>query len=260
MTDTCTGVESRYELVKERIRLAAERGGRDPERVFLIAVTKNASTAEVRVLHRLGHVDFGESRMQHFVRMASQIDEFRSRQHELHGGLDIPEAVRWHFIGHLQRNKVRRVLQTARLVHSVDSLKLAEEIQGVHRDDAPPAEILIQVNVTGERGKQGVAPAAASHLVDQVRTMLGVRIRGLMCMAPLSEDPEMVRPVFTRARELFDEIREASGGEGFDLLSMGMSNDFEVAVECGANVVRVGTAIFGTPLEDDAAEAESVAT
>lgn len=249
MTDTCAGVAERYELVKERIRVAAERGGRDPEKVFLIAVTKNATPAEVRVLHRMGHMDFGESRMQHFVRMASQLDEFRIRQQELHGGIDIPDAIRWHFIGHLQRNKVRRVISTARLVHSVDSLKLAEEIQSAHRDDAPPVEILIQVNVAGEKGKQGVAPAAASHLVDQVRTMLGVRIRGLMCMAPHSEDPDAARPVFVRARELFDEIRRSSG-EGFNLLSMGMSNDFEVAVECGANVVRVGTAIFGAPPDE----------
>jgi hypothetical protein len=249
MTDTCAGVAERYELVRERIRAAAERGGRDPEKVFLIAVTKNATPAEVRVLHRMGQVDFGESRMQHFVRMASQLDEFRSRQEELHGGLDMPTAVRWHFIGHLQRNKVRRVVSAARLIHSVDSLKLAEEIQAVHRDETPPIEILIQVNVSGEKGKQGVAPAAATHLVDQVRTMLGVRVRGLMCMAPYSEDPEAVRPVFVRARELFDDIRR-SGSEGFNLLSMGMSNDFEIAVECGANVIRVGTAIFGTPSED----------
>jgi pyridoxal phosphate enzyme (YggS family) len=257
MTDTCATVAERYELVKERIRQAAVRGGRDPDKVYLVAVTKNATPSEVRVLHRLGQIDFGESRMQHFVRMASQLDEFRDRQHELHGGLDIPDSIRWHFIGHLQRNKVRRVLQTARLVHSVDSLKLTEEIQGVHRDDDPPTEILIQVNIAGDRGKQGVAPAAASHLVDQVRTMLGVRIRGLMCMAPLSEDPEMVRPVFVRARELFDDIRHTSEGDGFDLLSMGMSNDYEVAVECGANVVRVGTALFGSRSESDAAEAAS---
>ena len=254
MTDTCAGVAERYELVKECIRRAAERGGRDPEKVFLVAVTKNATPTEVRVLHRMGQIDFGESRMQHFVRMASQLDEFRCRQRELHGGIDIPESIRWHFIGHLQRNKVRRVISTARLVHSVGSLKLAEEIQSTHRDDTPPIEILIQVNVSGEKGKQGVAPAAATHLVDQVRTMLGVRIRGLMCMAPFSTDPETSRPVFIRARELFDDIRRSGGREDFNLLSMGMSNDFEIAVECGANLVRVGTAIFGAPSED----AESV--
>ncbi len=247
MTDCCTDVAGRYEEVKARIRAAAERSGRDPDKVILVAVSKNATPSQVRTLHRLGHSDFGEGRMQQFVRMASQLDEFRTRQRDLLGDVEMPEAIRWHFIGHLQRNKVRRVLSTARLVHSVDSLKLAEEIQSVHRDDDPPAEVLIQVNISGERSKQGVAPAAAVHLVDQVRTMLGVRVRGLMCMAPRTESPEEVRPVFKRAYELFNDIRRTGGDDRFNLLSMGMSNDYEVAVECGANVVRVGTAIFGDP-------------
>ncbi len=245
-------VAGRYEEVKDRIRAAAERGGHDPARVFLIAVTKNATPSQVRVLHRKGQVDFGESRMQHFVRMASQIDEFRSRQLELHAGGDLPESIRWHFVGHLQRNKVRRVITTARLVHSVDSLKLAEEIQSAHREDEPPAEILIQVNITGERSKQGIAPAATPHLVDQVQTMMGVCVRGLMCMAPIAEDPEDVRSVFCRGRELFDEVRRTVATDRFNLLSMGMSNDYEVAVECGANVVRVGRAIFGDGSEVEA--------
>ncbi|MCP4759676.1 MAG: YggS family pyridoxal phosphate-dependent enzyme [Planctomycetes bacterium] len=245
-------VAGRYEEVRDRIRVAAERGGHDPKRVFLVAVTKNATPSQVRILHRMGQVDFGESRMQHFVRMASQIDEFRSRQQELHAGGDLPESIRWHFIGHLQRNKVRRVLSTARLVHSIDSLKLAEEIQAAHRDDEPSTEILIQVNISGERSKQGIAPAATPHLVDQVQTMLGVRVRGLMCMAPKTEDLDEVRQVFRRGRELFSEVRQVVAGDSFNLLSMGMSNDYEIAVECGANVVRVGRAIFGDGTESEA--------
>ena len=250
MNNGAEDVGVRYDEVKERIAAAASRSGRNLESIYLVAVTKNATPAQVRVLHRKGHCDFGESRMQHFVRMASQIDDFRSRQRELQGDLDLPESIRWHFIGHLQRNKVRRVLGTARLVHSIDSLKLAEEVHAVHQGDAPAAEILVQVNVSGERGKFGVAPAAAAHLVDQVRTMLGVRVRGLMCMAPLSEDADAARPVFTRARELFDDIRKSTGERSFDLLSMGMSNDYEVAIECGANIVRVGTAIFGNSVAE----------
>ncbi|MDP7030091.1 MAG: YggS family pyridoxal phosphate-dependent enzyme [Phycisphaerales bacterium] len=256
MNDGCDGVGARYDSVKERIVSAAKRAGRDPARVYLIAVTKHATPAQVRILHRKGHADFGENRMQHFVRMASQIDEFRTRQRELHGDLDLPEAVRWHFIGHLQRNKVKRVVGAARLIHSVDSLKLAEEIQACHRDESPPIEVLVQVNVSGEKGKSGVAPAAAPHLVDQIRTMLGVNVRGLMCMAPFDEDPESSRPVFSRAKELFDDTRSRVGDEGFDLLSMGMSNDFEVAIECGANIVRVGTAIFGTANSSKSASPE----
>jgi pyridoxal phosphate enzyme (YggS family) len=257
MNNGSEDVGVRYDEVKERVAAAATRSGRDPSNVYIVAVTKNATPAQVRILHRKGHSDFGESRMQHFVRMASQIDEFRARQRELHGDLDLPESLRWHFIGHLQRNKVRRVLGAARLVHSVDSLKLAEEIHACHRDDGPVAEILVQVNVSGERGKYGVAPAAASHLVDQVRTMVGVRVRGLMCMAPLGEDADDARPIFTRAWELFDEIRHATGDSRFDLLSMGMSNDYEAAIECGANIVRIGTAIFGASADQELATAET---
>ncbi len=256
MNDGCDGVGARYDNVKERIAGAAKRIGRDPNRIYLIAVTKNATPAQVRILHRKGHADFGESRMQHFVRLASQIDEFRTRQRELHGDLDLPEAVRWHFIGHLQRNKVKRVVGAARLVHSVDSLKLAEEIQACHRDDAPPIEVLVQVNVSGEKGKFGVAPAAAPHLVAELSTIIGVRVRGGMCMAPHGDGPAATRPVFTRGRELFDDIHTRVGDEGFDLLSMGMSNDFEVAIECGANIVRVGTAIFGNGETPKVTEAE----
>jgi len=246
--DGCGDVVRRYEEVKGRVAAAAERSGRSPDRIYLVAVTKHASPSQVRTLHHAGHADFGESRMQHFVRLASQIDEYRGRQRDLHGDESLPESVRWHFIGHLQRNKVRRIMSTARLTHSIDSLRLAEEIQRTHVEEESPAEVLVQVNVAGERSKHGVAPAAAPHLVDQIRTMLGVRVRGLMCMAPRVEDPEEVRPVFKRAREIFDEIQRHSEGS-FDLLSMGMSDDFEVAIECGANIVRVGTAIFGTPEE-----------
>ena len=158
-------------------------------------------------------------------------------------------------IGHIQRNKVRKVVNVARLIHSVDSLRLAEEIQLVaaRRDD--PVEVLLQVNTSGERTKSGVAPAAAAHLLEQIDTMLSIRPRGLMCMAPLVEDPELVRPVFERCCELFEEISKSGiGGDRFDILSMGMSNDFEVAIECGANVVRVGTAIVGQPQSPEARE------
>jgi pyridoxal phosphate enzyme (YggS family) len=149
-------------------------------------------------------------------------------------------------IGHLQRNKARKIVGQARLIHSVDSLRIAEEIQqcSVRLDE--PVEVLVQVNVSGERQKYGVAPAAAAHLLEQIDTMIGIRARGLMCMAPMAEDPQTLRPVFERARELFEEIRRSgAAGERFDLLSMGMSSDFEVAIECGANLVRVGSAIFG---------------
>jgi pyridoxal phosphate enzyme (YggS family) len=249
-----TSLEQRFADVKRRIAEAAGRDGRHPESVILVAVTKNASMDQVRELIELGHRDFGENRVPNLVQRAAQVDEFLQRHRQLSAASAraVPDTVRWHMIGHLQRNKVRKVIPRVRLIHSVDSLRLAEEIQSwaVRRDD--PVEVLVQVNTSGEASKSGVAPAAARHLVEQIDTMMNLRPRGLMSMAPLVEDPEEVRPTFVRCREIFEDIRNAGvGGDRFDVLSMGMTNDYEVAIDCGANVVRVGTAIFG-PGEDPA--------
>lgn len=240
-------LKDRYAAVKQRIAAAAARSGQSPDRIILVAVTKYASIDQVRQLVELGHTDLGENHVQNLVQRVAQIDEFIARHRQLRGREStVPERVRWHMIGHLQRNKVRKVLNLARLIHSVDSLRLAEEIQAAAIRQDEPVEVLVQVNVAGEKSKYGIAPAAARHLIDQMDTMLNIRVRGLMCMAPLVEDPETVRPVFTRCKELFDDLRRIGcGGDRFDILSMGMSNDFEVAIECGANLVRVGSAIFG---------------
>lgn len=244
-------VKARYERVRARVADAAARGGHAPDSVILVAVTKHAAIDQIRELMSLGHIDFGESRVQTLVQHAAQVDEFLQRHRELPSArraaaADWPERVRWHMIGHLQRNKVRKVVSLARLIHSVDSLRLAEELQPVAAARLPePAEVLIQVNITGEKQKSGVAPAAARHLIEQVDTMFNLRVRGLMCMAARTEDPEAVRPVFVRARELFDDIRrQGAVRDHFNILSMGMSSDFEIALECGANVVRIGAAIF----------------
>lgn len=246
---------ARYESVRARIAEAAIRSGRRPEDVLLVAVTKYASIEDIRQLVGLGHVDLGESRVQVLVQHAALIEESLERHRALPSAArsGLPDQVRWHMIGHLQRNKVRKVLGLARLIHSVDSLRLAEELQQVaaHRSPDDPQEILLQVNVAGERQKFGIAPAAVQHLIDQIDTMFSLRVRGMMCMAPIGEDPEAARPVFTRAKELFDEIQRQGVAERFDILSMGMTSDFEVAVECGANMVRVGSAIFGAPSEGD---------
>jgi len=247
---TAEPLRKRYETVRERVAAAAARTGRGAKDILLIAVTKFAAIDQIRELIELGHVDFGENRVQNLVQRAAHIEEFLERHRQLTSAkaVNIPDQVRWHMIGHIQRNKVRKVVNVARLIHSVDSLRLAEEIQLVaaRRDD--PIEVLLQVNTSGERSKSGVAPAAAAHLLEQIDTMLSIRPRGLMCMAPLVDDPELARPVFERCQELFEEIAKSGiGGERFDILSMGMSNDFEIAIECGANLVRVGSAIFGPP-------------
>jgi len=235
----------RYLSVCRRIEDAKAKAGREHATVHLVAVTKYAAMEQVRELIDMGHIDFGEGRSQHFLKMAPQVQEYLDRRRTL-GESDVPDHVRWHFIGHLQRNKAKKILPLVRMIHSVDSLRLAEEIQSCSNNADSPVEVLVQINPTDERQRYGIAPAAVRHLIEQIETMVTIRVRGIMTMAPKVEDPEETRPVFTRVSELFDEIKRSGvGGEHFDILSMGMSNDFEVAIECGANIVRVGSAIFG---------------
>jgi len=241
-------LKARYELVKQRVASAAKRARRNPESIITIAVTKYAAIEQVRELLELGHADFAENMVQNLVQRAAQIDEFVERHRQLGTRLSgtLPTQVRWHMIGHLQRNKVRKLIGLARLIHSVDSLRLAEEVQAGAARHEEMTEVLIQVNVANEKSKFGIAPAATRHLIDQMDTMLNVKVRGLMCMAPLTDNPEKSRQVFTRGLELFEEIKKSgAAGDRFDILSMGMSSDFEVAIECGANMIRVGSAIFG---------------
>lgn len=254
MPDTRT-LRERYDDVKARVARAAERSGRRANDVVLVAVTKYASIEDIRELVSLGHVDLGENRVQQMVQRAAIVDEFNARRAE-RGAAVTP--VRWHMIGTLQRNKVKQAIQVARLIHSVDSLRLAEELQEYAEAMAAapggeklgPVDVLVEVNVSGEASKHGVAPAAARHLVDMIDTMVALRPRGLMCMAPNTGSIEDARRTFTRCKEIFDEIRSLrSGGDRFDILSMGMSGDYEVAIECGSNLVRVGSAIFGEPKE-----------
>ncbi len=246
-------LKERYEAVLAGVAAAAERSGRRPDEIVIAAVTKNATIDQIRELIELGHGDFAENRVQALVQRAAQVEEFLQRRRQLSGSrpIRLPQQLRWHMIGHLQRNKVRKVLDVVRLIHSVDSLRLAEEIQAAASRREQPVEVLVQVNIKGEKDRFGVAAAAAAHLVEQIDTMIIVRARGLMCMADPVEDPRLARPVFERCRELMEDIRSRGlGGEHFDILSMGMSGDYEAAIECGANLVRIGTAIFGPPLPD----------
>jgi hypothetical protein len=195
----------------------------------------------------MGQVDFGENRVQNLVQRAAQIDEYLARRRQLGprtgGG---PPGIRWHMIGHMQRNKVRKVVGLVRLIHSLDSLRLAEEIQAAAVRAVDPVDVLVQVNIAGSKSKSGIAPAATRHLIDQVDTMVNIRVRGLMCMGEIDDDDAAIRRTFERCRDLFEEIRRSGApGRDFNILSMGMSSDFEAAIECGANVVRVGSAIFG---------------
>lgn len=256
----------RYARVKERIAAAAARAGRSNQEIVLVAVTKFAEPEQIRELIELGHRDFGENKVQQLVQRQAMVEEYVARMRMLSTtakrasaqgllpfvantvgeGPQAGDRVRWHLIGHLQRNKVRKALEQTRLIHSVDSLRLAEEIQAAAMRRDLVSEILIEVNVSGEESKFGVPSPAALPLAEQIETMANVRVRGLMTMAPIVDNPEQARPVFARCRELFEDMRAAGIGEGrFNILSMGMSGDFEAAILEGANVVRVGSAIFG---------------
>jgi pyridoxal phosphate enzyme (YggS family) len=158
-------------------------------------------------------------------------------------------------IGSLQRNKARKVVEFVRLIHSVDSLRLAEELQLIALRKDQVFDVLVQVNCSGEKSKHGCPVPAALPLAEQIDTMINVRVRGLMTMAPYSTNPEDARPTFVRCRELYEELRTSNISRGnVDFLSMGMSGDYEVAISEGANLVRIGTALFGeskNPQPDD---------
>lgn len=241
-----------YELVSQRIAHAATRCGRQPKDVLMVAVTKYAGLDEIRTLVELGQVDLGESRVQQLAQRAAALSEFLQRRRTLteeplaSKGPSSALEVRWHMVGHLQRNKVKQVLPLVRLIHSVDNLRVAEEIQHYAARMEQTAEILLQINTTGDPSRYGVATPAAIHVAEQIDTMVHIRLRGVMTMAPPSINPEDARPHFARAAEIYEDIRTSGiGGSEFNILSMGMSDDFEVAIEEGSNLVRIGRALFG---------------
>jgi pyridoxal phosphate enzyme (YggS family) len=217
-----------------RVRLAA---GEDPRE-------------QIREILQLGVGDLGESRVQVLTQRAAQINEFFQRQ-QGRSDMVLPPRLRWHMIGHLQRNKVKYVLGIVDLIHSVDSLRLAEELDAQAGKHGRKVPVLLQVNASGESTKFGVAVGAAIHLAEQITTMKNLQLVGLMTMAPLTADASVARQTFARTREIFEEMRwQKIGGTAFRHLSMGMSNDFEQAILEGATMVRIGTALFGGKWHD----------
>ncbi len=245
-----TGADSlreRYERVMSNVSVSARRSGRAASEVVVVAVSKYADIDAVRELVGYGHRDFGENHVQSIVQRAAVIDEWWARSKALPSVRPPKVApVRWHMIGPIQRNKVRKAVELCRLIHSCDNLRVIEDVQQAANRLKVMSDVLLQVNTSGEEGKSGCAPAAAMHLIEMVETMVNVRVRGMMTMAPYGEDPERARPAFERLRELFEEARRIGlGGEHFNILSMGMSGDYQVAIEEGSNMVRVGSGIFG---------------
>lgn len=233
-----------YKRVRDRIQAACQRSGRDPGSVRLVAVTKMVEVDVIRAAMEMGMADLGERRVQDLVKRAGMINEHLARRRTLEPGT-CPPAPRWHMIGHLQRNKVRQLLPWVDMIHSLDSLRLAEEISNEAVKLGRVVPCLIEINVSGEKSKFGIAVGAASYLAEHVVTMPGLSIVGLMTMAPLVENAEEARCYFRRLRELFEDMKhEGVVKPEFRELSMGMTNDFEVAIEEGATMIRVGTALF----------------
>ncbi len=215
-------IEQNVEEVRNRIAQACERVGRSPDEVTLVAITKTHNDSIVRTAFQAGLRHFGENRIQ----------EAKSKLQELE---DIQRQSTWHMVGHLQTNKVKTAVQLFDIIQSIDSLKLAETLSSNAKDSFP---VLLQVSIAEEDSKSGFTVGEITRAVDEIGEMPNLEIKGLMTIAPWVNDPEEVRPVFRQLRELRDSL-------GLEQLSMGMTDDFEVGIEEGATIVRVGRAIFG---------------
>ncbi len=221
-------IESRLAAVKGQIAEAAARAGRDASEVTLVAVSKTHPPESVSAMLAAGHGVFGESRVQ----------EARAKIPL------VPGRARWHFIGHLQRNKIRHALPLFELFHGVDSIEIARDIERIASEDGALPHVLIEVNVAGEGTKFGFSPERIRSQIEELLGLKRLTIEGLMCIPPPQPRAEMARRFFTALRELRDKL-ESEFRISLPQLSMGMSGDFAVAIEEGATLVRVGTAIFG---------------
>lgn len=220
-------------VVQSNIVRAAERVGRRADEVTLVAVSKTKPVELIKMAYDLGLHDFGENRVQDAL---PKIAAFR------HAGL---QPVAWHMIGHLQRNKVNKVVGSFESVQSVDTLQLAQTLNAHAAELEMLIAVLLQVNVSGEASKEGMTPEEVPALAQQIVTLAQLDVQGLMTIAPLVQDPEEVRPVFRALRELRDSLRKQVPQSTWHHLSMGMTDDYCIAIEEGATIVRVGRAIFG---------------
>ena len=252
-----TPLAEKLDEVRSRIAEAAVKAKRDPADVTLVAVTKTAAPEQIREVLQLGVVDLGESRVQQLTQRAAQVEEFLKRR-QAFGDSGVPEKVRWHMLGHLQRNKAKPVLPVVSLIHSVDSLRLAEELDTLSAKANKRTPVLMQVNASEEPQKSGVAVGAAVHLAEQIDSMPNVQLIGLMSMAADGVGESQLRQTFARTREVFEEMRwHKIGGTALRHLSMGMSHDFEAAIAEGSTMVRIGSLLFGGQPEGAEEEEES---
>ncbi len=223
-------LKENLDSVKNKIELACKRAGRSIDEITLIAVSKTKPLSDIEELITYGTTEFGENKVQELV------DKFEN----------VSTPVNWHLIGHLQTNKVKYVVDKACLIHSVDSLKLAKEIEKEAVKKNVMANILIQVNVANEDTKFGLDTVDVMELIEQISKLSNIKIKGLMTIAPFVENPEDNRGYFSQLKQLSLDIKSKNiDNVDMSILSMGMTNDYEVAIEEGATMVRVGTGIFG---------------
>jgi hypothetical protein len=224
-------IRANLNAVRERIRRRCETAGRSPDDITVVAVAKTFAPGLVREAVLAGVLDVGENYVQE---LAEKRDALAA------------EAIRWHFIGHLQRNKVKILVPWVHMIHAVESVELAQEIDRRARSAGRVVDILIEVNTTGEQSKFGILPESAEMFVRSLDGLDGICVAGLMTMGPFLPDPEGSRPMFRQLRELRDAIaRHEQRNATMRHLSMGMTGDFEVAIDEGATLLRIGTAIFG---------------
>ena len=235
-------ISDRIECLQDTINSVCARADRNPDEIKLVVVTKSATIDAIKEVIHLGFTNLGENRVQQLKKVSAEIEGYLGQKN---GDSGLLKKIRWHMVGHLQRNKVRQVLPITSLIHSVDTLRLAEEINTSAAKFNLCPKVLLQVNTSHEPQKYGVPVGAATHLAEQIETLPNLKLVGLMTMAPLTRNKDVIRSCFVRARELFIEMRgEKIVGPHFTELSMGMSSDYEVAIEEGATILRIGSAIF----------------
>lgn len=240
MAVTTHKIEKNLQRIRDNVAEACQRTRRHPDEVGLIAVTKSVDLDTIKNLLDAGVTELAESRAQNLTQRAEELAAYASRRRT-----PLPAPVHWHMVGHLQRNKVKSILPVVSAVHSVDSLRLAEELQDRAEKLDQHVSVFLQVNCSQEEQKYGCAVGAAAHLGEMIASMDNLNLVGLMTMGPLTEDPNESRMAFARCRELFEDMRtERLGGDHFRHLSMGMSSDYVPAVEEGATLLRIGSALF----------------
>lgn len=222
-------IEKNLKCIKEKIKLAAIKSGRDFEDITLVGVTKTIDIEKIAILKKCGIIEFGENKAQ----------EFLQKYDEIHN-------CNWHFIGQLQTNKVKQIIDKVYLIHSVDNLKLIQEIDKRAKEKGKIMDILLQINIADEPTKGGLKFQETKKFVKNILNYTNIRLKGLMCIPPFQENPQNNRKYFKKMKKLFIDINEENKDNIYmEYLSMGMTNDYEIAIEEGSNMVRIGTAIFG---------------